>query len=679
MTDIKHSLAYRPDIDGLRTLAVLSVVLFHFQVPYFSGGFVGVDIFFVISGFLISTILVREFEKTKTISIKNFYIRRARRILPAYFSTMIFTIVIGFFCFSPSHFQKFGESLFSSIFMVANFHFYFEADYFDVSSNFKPLLHLWSLSIEEQFYIFWPLILIFLLKRQKKISIWFGFITLFCLSFVLNLVIHYTSLPIFTSLLMGRADGGLTDVRPEMFFLLPYRFFEFLFGAVLVLVPENRLANPIREFLFTSGLSLTLVAIFNYSEGMVFPSFYAILPCLGTALMIYSRPKKGIIRLFTNKVSVEIGKISYSLYMIHWPVFVYGHYMGIYTGAMGYFGTNAGILTSIGLSFLSFRYIELPFRVENNRSVFMRYSGLPSIGLVVALLLTSVSIAKDGWIWRTPVSIDYKDIGNFHVKNYGGADYLDYKIIRDSNKSRIVLMGDSQGLHYAHGILKELVEPFDRSFANASGRSCFHLPNFTRTTSGHNWNKICPESLEQGLNFLGFQNKNFLILSHSWLSQMKIGGLLIDGKVQERDLSYEDIYAGILSLVRRLGAKKIIIIGNVPTTGGVDVVSEYTRPALLPFQKKDRNQALFIKRDRVDKKFNSFNLFMKEKLSKHKQILFLNPFDVLCDEERCYNMNKSKILYSDKSHLSKDGSIFVIQSFLPQIESFLKLSKADNE
>jgi peptidoglycan/LPS O-acetylase OafA/YrhL len=171
MLDVRPDLTYKPHIDGLRAIAVLSVILFHFDFDMFPGGFVGVDLFFVISGFLITRIIASELISTGSFEFKNFYLRRVRRIIPALYFTIFLSFIFSVLMFSPQHFERFGSSLIYAVFGLSNIFFWQESSYFDTTSIFKPLLHNWSLSVEEQFYIFWPIIIVCLLNKIPKATL----------------------------------------------------------------------------------------------------------------------------------------------------------------------------------------------------------------------------------------------------------------------------------------------------------------------------------------------------------------------------------------------------------------------------------------------------------------------------------------------------------------------------
>jgi peptidoglycan/LPS O-acetylase OafA/YrhL len=259
---------YRADIDGLRAFAIIPVVLYHAGITMFSGGFVGVDVFFVISGYLITTIILNDIEKGK-FSIASFYFRRIKRIFPALYFFFIVTSIACWFLYMPADLKAYGKSLFGSVFFISNIVFWRESGYFDTASELKPLLHTWSLSVEEQFYIFFPVLMIILAKyfRKKYVP---AVLTIFILSFLIS---------IYATPRMPSAS----------FFLLPTRAWELMIGCLLALgvFPKT---NNIRLLNLASfiGLFMLLLSIFVYEHGTPFPGYQALLPCVGTALIIYT-------------------------------------------------------------------------------------------------------------------------------------------------------------------------------------------------------------------------------------------------------------------------------------------------------------------------------------------------------------------------------------------------------
>jgi peptidoglycan/LPS O-acetylase OafA/YrhL len=299
---------YMRHIDGLRCLAVMSVLLFHFGVPGMGGGYVGVDVFFVISGYLITKTLTNELTTTGDLSFKNFYARRMRRILPALISTITITTVLAVVTFTPGDLVGYGKSVAASAISMSNVLFWSESGYFDAASKTKPLLHTWSLSVEEQFYMFWPAFIYMSFKLFGKKWIGWSVVAAGVFSFALNG--------------MAVSEHGF-GYRSDLFFLAHFRVFEFAIGAiggfVTTRLPSSRLAN---ELMMAMGLTLICASVALLAEGVVFPYVNALAPCFGAFLVISASRASFVGTVLTNKISVWIGKISYSLYLTHWPIVV---------------------------------------------------------------------------------------------------------------------------------------------------------------------------------------------------------------------------------------------------------------------------------------------------------------------------------------------------------------------
>ncbi len=307
MTAIKRRLVYLPDIDGLRAVAVLAVVLFHLKIAGFDGGYVGVDIFFVISGFLISG-LIRDRAETGNFSFSDFYARRVSRLLPAVLATVGVTALASIFILQPDALGSFALSAAASVFSAANFIFYFESGYWDASAELKPLLHLWSLGVEEQFYVFWPAFIIFMAKTSRAVYKW-GLIALGLLSFAA--CVHYTPI-----------DSAAS------FYLLPFRVWQFALGALALEFWRN---YPLTEFprqvLRSLGLALCGFSIATFSENTSFPGWLAVVPSAGAALVLISAHETSSSVWLSNSLARWLGRMSYALYLVHWPpIALYRHF-----------------------------------------------------------------------------------------------------------------------------------------------------------------------------------------------------------------------------------------------------------------------------------------------------------------------------------------------------------------
>lgn len=360
-------LRYRPDIDGLRSIAVVPVVLFHLGAAGVPGGFAGVDVFFVISGFLITSILRREIEEGR-FSIWDFYDRRIRRILPALFAVMAVTLVAVAVVFTPEDLNKAGQSAVAATLFASNVLFFLEAGYFEAAAYSKPLLHTWSLAVEEQFYIAVPILLILLARWGRRPVVWIAALT--GLSFLLSAT---------TTAQMASAA----------YYLLPWRAWELGIGALLAYgVGPTLTARPWREAAAAFGLGLILFAVLTFDRNTAFPGAAALAPTLGAALVIQAGRfgPTAVGQALSTALPVWIGKLSYSFYLWHWPLIVIFVYwtMGmpdLWEGTVLFFA-------ALGLSVLSLRFVERPFRrpsqgIGRRRAVFWGAGGAMAASLAV--------------------------------------------------------------------------------------------------------------------------------------------------------------------------------------------------------------------------------------------------------------------------------------------------------
>jgi len=358
------TLAYRRDIDGLRAIAVIAVVLFHFGVPGFTGGFVGVDIFFVISGYLITSIIWNQRQGGR-FSFVEFWARRARRILPALFVMIIAVLAVGWFLLAPKDYEELGRSVRYQVMFISNILFMKQDGYFDVASDLKPLLHTWSLAVEEQFYIVFPLLLTVLSSRLK----------------------HWR-LALFGVLLVsfGLSVWAVAHHPEKAFFLLPMRAWELLAGAMLAVAPRGnwRLTPMGAQWVSLGGFGLILLAVLCYDKTTPFPGAAALLPTLGVVALIWANGHRQTLigGLLASRVLVGLGLISYSWYLWHWPVFVFASYASV--DEPGPFDTAGLILLTLVLGYLSWRFVETPFR--ERRLLAGRRQILAAAGLGILVL-----------------------------------------------------------------------------------------------------------------------------------------------------------------------------------------------------------------------------------------------------------------------------------------------------
>ncbi|MGD0143724.1 MAG: acyltransferase family protein [Rhizomicrobium sp.] len=337
-----HAMRYRPEIDGLRALAILPVVLFHYGIGPFRGGFVGVDVFFVISGYLITSLIHGEMQDTR-FSVGKFYERRIRRIFPALFAMLAIVSVAAVFILFPYDLVRYAKSLLATAAFASNFEFWNEAGYFDVAGGEKPLLHLWSIAVEEQFYFLFPLVLL-LFRRSSKAGLLTAIGAIFAASFALGI-------------------WGVVQAPSATFYLLPARAWELMLGALLALGDVPPLRNrAVAEALAAFGLLLIAYAVVAFTAGMPFPGPAAFIPCAGAALVIYatSASETWTGNALAWRPVVFVGLISYSLYLWHWPIFVLARYAAYRNLSVA---ESAGLIAlSFVLAVLSWQFVERPFR-----------------------------------------------------------------------------------------------------------------------------------------------------------------------------------------------------------------------------------------------------------------------------------------------------------------------------
>lgn len=377
------NVTYRSDIDGLRALAIIPVIFFHADLGC-PGGFVGVDIFFVISGFLITSLILREIKEDR-FSLSRFWERRVRRILPALLVMVIVTLIAGWFLFLPADFELLGKSVISQALIVSNIHFWRETSYFSADVDTKPLLHTWSLAVEEQFYIIFPLALI--------------------------AVVNWKKFPIFQSLLFLSFGSLVISIigsyfHPSAtFYLLPTRAWEITTGALIASISSKQLFKPWQnEMLGLLGFGLILFSIIYYTPKVRFPGLAAIPPCIGAGMIIFSGLTKSTYlgRLLSLKPVVFFGLISYSLYLWHWPIIVFAKYYALHDLSLGF--RIVLIFACVIFATLSWIYIEKPFRerrVVKSQVRIFQFAAVTTVSLIgIGILI----LVQQGFPSRLPES-----------------------------------------------------------------------------------------------------------------------------------------------------------------------------------------------------------------------------------------------------------------------------------
>ncbi|MEM6824586.1 MAG: acyltransferase family protein, partial [Pseudomonadota bacterium] len=433
-------LGFRTDIEGLRGVSVLLVLLYHATFPWIEGGYVGVDVFFVISGYLITRLLVAEFENG-TFSARNFYIRRIRRLIPALLATILATILAGVVILSPQHLEELGTSSIFAALSLSNVHFAFAGGYFETSSKIKPLLHTWSLSVEEQFYLLWPLTLwaIFAVGILRKHLFW-----IIGLALVLGLVV---------------SEYWISRNPTHAYFLSPFRAYQLLAGALAVWA-ERRFAGlgPVMATVIAgTGLAIVVATALLYTEATPFPGLWGALPVLGGFLVVAAGAGAPFV---TTLLSVQpltwLGQISYSVYLAHWPIVVYARYLS--PDPFSTMEQCALLAASILGGLILFHAVEAKFRVSGaGAGAGHRWRQTAGVGVVCAC-----TVAISAWLQstgglpqrmdRVPEKIAYAEAMSFDflaryrngIRQEGTGE----------NGYRVLIVGDSMMQNYIPALLR---------------------------------------------------------------------------------------------------------------------------------------------------------------------------------------------------------------------------------
>ena len=620
---------HRGDIDGLRAYAVIPVVLFHAGISGFSGGFVGVDVFFVISGFLITKLILDQLD-AETFSLTSFYLRRVRRLFPALWVTIATSMVVAFALFSTQHFKAFGGSAAFSILPFSNIWFWSEAGYWDASKYTKPLLHTWSLSVEEQFYLIWPLLLMLLFRFGRK--------------WMLQIIVLIGAASLI-------AAQYLLLAHPEtVFYWMPFRVVELAAGAAVLWLPQTR-NRSIERLLLLAGLGLIVLSVAAYSEATPFPGLTAMLPCIGAALAIHAGRAPVAGRLLDNPVAVRIGRISYSLYLVHWPIVVFWRYYVLREPTLV---EKWGIIAaSLALASCMYLCVEQPFRRG-------RILSLPAFGLVCAVLALLIVVPAQsifqtgGWQWRLP-----PEARNVPTPNYGG-EQCEYPYCSSPGgpEDEYVVTGDSFGRMYYAG-LSQVLSP-KRRF------SVFHFDSNCNFFQESNFDKgySCSDRLKTYLAYISSRKIKTVILAHRWT---RVGDDAVNSKRgQLAEVVRADFIADQL--------QKLI---KLPEMRSVSSLAIVLNPPEM-FLTCDPTPTFIVERHCDKEPIESFSVqrmsndeIRRAVTERHLgvRVTFIDPFDQLCDEHECTFNISWQSLYSDQLHLSEFGSRIVVRQWKSDLDA----------
>lgn len=648
---------YRPEIDGLRAIAVIPVILFHAGFELFSGGFVGVDVFFVISGYLITTILIEDIE-SKRFSIVNFYERRARRILPALFFVMLVCVPFAWIWMLPSQLEGFSASMGSVSIFLSNLYFLSQVDYFAPSAELQPLLHTWSLAVEEQFYLFIPPLLFLTFKLGRSSSF-------FVITFLLILSFSFSEW------------AGRENAERNFFFSLS-RFWELFAGSIVAFIVQKRgVVDNNAMSLF--GLAAILFAIFAYDKNTPFPSYYALAPVLGTAsLILYAEKKTLVAQFLSSSVLVGIGLISFSAYLWHQPIFAFARIRLNHEPSLELMGLLS--LLSMILAVLSWRYIEKPFRKKGVGHFGRKFIfTISSISILSFLIIGYIGYENRGFPNRFKISqsvydsmrqTDMKDECFGNDKIHSQEDW--FCLFGSSNSSpTIFTFGDSHALSFLPAIDAAASElDIKGIFVGASGCTPFLGIHALRSDQ---FQFNCHELNKRVFNYVKENKIKTVFLVARW-------SYYTDGGYSGKDLSYisfekhgernKDISRAAfkyglqhtINNYEEIGVK-LIVIPQVPQQKS-EPLDIYTSQSLTAWHElSDLSVSLTHHQELQSYVNNLFN---------NSDIDMLDFTHLLCNTDNCPVGTGQLSFYYDQDHLSLVGAELLVDTTIDFLENLAK-------
>jgi peptidoglycan/LPS O-acetylase OafA/YrhL len=610
---------YRPDIDGLRAIAVLLVVIFHAFPEAVPGGFIGVDVFFVISGFLITGIIARELD-SKRFSLLGFYDRRVRRIFPALIVVLAAVLVLGWLCMLPDAYTKLSSDVFASAAFSANIALLLQSGYFDIESAKKPLLHLWSLGIEEQFYLVWPLIL--MLAWRLRLNLLWVAVSIGLASFVLNV--------------------ALIRTNPTATFYLPFtRAFELLAGAALACA-WGRLSQGVTASNWRAGAGIALIAAAAaiLDSKSAFPGWWALLPVAGAVLLL-SAPGAWVCRYWLASRPMQwIGKISYPLYLWHWPLLVFFAIIKFIPLTLLERALIVGL--SVLLAWATTRFVERPFR-------FGRPMPIKAFGLCAGMLLIAAGggavVAGDGFGFRLPPQI--RAIADVHPPfakwrlhdcmlaldhdTSFGSDCVD-----QNRRPLIFVWGDSTAAALMPG-LRKAQQSHEFGIAQYTSSACIPAMNADIARSPH-----CHATNDTVLKLLA-QTKPDIVLLHGYWEE-----------------HFEDHVAETVTAVKQLTGARVVVLGRVPYWK-----RELPNEAMRFFMLHHR----LIPARYGNSGSNAYDSVLRAKLLP-LGAEFISAWDALCNADGCLTRvgdQADDLSTSDEIHLTEKGSIALVRSIIDAV------------
>ncbi len=658
-----HSISYRSDIDGLRALAILPVVLFHAFPNLLPGGFIGVDIFFVISGYLITSILLKDIQ-AGNYSIKTFYARRVHRIFPALSVVLLFCLAFGWVVLTAIEYRSLGKHAAGGAGFIANFMFWKEAGYFDAAGDTKPLLHLWSLGIEEQFYIVWPLLLYFFAKRSWN---------------VLSLILLVALLSFGLNVWQVGSNSTAAFYSPLS------RSWELALGAFLAyqaLHPAHVFTSIIerhRSLLSSLGLIMVVIGFVVINESRAFPGWWALLPAMGSALLIASGPH-GLVNRFvlSQRIFVWVGLISFPLYLWHWPLLSFARI--IYSETSPVDVRVVLVVLSIGLAALTYHLIEKPIRHSSSKRP-----------LIIGLSILMLCICIAGFVVYKTKGVKSRDVGLLNADPASldmGADRkrwanecgvpLEAKKILNScyspkdQKATHAVWGDSKGEAIFYGLAREAMNqkaPAWMMIGNA-------LPMAGDIPRLHG---RAAKQAQYALDAIA-SNKDveFVLLVPAARSIFLLSEVYTRASM-DASPQFDESLLGVSNAIKALESvgKRVGLLVDHPgfpdpksCIGGGLTKSEFLNQFLF----RKENPLCSMTYEQHVHTNERYRLWIKMLQAKHPSLIVYDPTHLVCDvaNNHCGIAKDGKFLYSYTDHYSDHGNSMVAKDFLAKLPSLLK-------
>ena len=675
-------LTYRPEIDGLRAIAVGAVILYHAQITIlgyqpFKGGFIGVDIFFVISGYLITSIILKELVTTGSFSFKHFYERRIRRILPALLFVMIVSLPFAWMYLLPDSFIDFSKSILYSLGFSSNFYFHYSGQQYGAESGLlKPFLHTWSLSVEEQYYILFPIVLLITYKFFRRY------------------LIHILTFGFIISL--GLAEWTSRNYPSISFYFIHTRMWELLAGSILAyfeITKGHRSKNQLLNItLPTIGLVLISHSIIFFDNDIFHPSFFTLSPIIGVCLIIWFSNKDELItKVLSTKLFIGIGLISYSLYLWHYPIFAFARIIDLTQGSL--FNKLLLVIIIVILSTLSYYFIERPARNKKyNINFIIKFL---SITILLIFTFNLVGILNNGFekkknfpkiITNASKNLDYRNNYQNKIKCHdrkGNNGFCIFNELSD-NVGDIVLLGDSQ----TDAILSNLIKKISKTkfrIIHMSYSGNLYLPNFSRIVKKTNkinqdktWHKYRTDFLnnkthkntyiivygrydayfDKDLNKKGKKIENSREFVYLPNSQLKLN-------LKERRKIFKDKFKKTIEDLSK--NKKIILLYPTP------VSPEKIMNRILKYKNQILNNSNFFQKDFVNYSVKFHREYFSEEINLINSINSKNIFKIdlektFCPENQCFLYDNKNIYIFDTHHPSYEGSKKINNLIMKEIE-----------